>query len=1029
MSGSQLSTATDPKSNFTNNLHKALHNHEVKVEAGFLQVYNWQNSHVNELEGWKAEFLERVDGAILKIDQLRKDQQQLSDQFDDQLVENGLVNQNGASAQSFQEDVKKKLVTLCADVNHLKSNMVLDNQVSLISPSVSPEQSVAYIIQHQRFRQELQNLITQHSGNVTSKLEESLEDFKSKLYATERSMNVFQQTDYPKETKAVKDGLYKVVNDLKDVLGPRRPQTISEELGFIASQIDALSSKIESVESSVSQLSLDFLAIKNDPSAEHVSESIEQHTDWFSKQAAHLHTKVFQEVGSRIREEARLAVANELDEKDLINSIRSSVEQEVKSKVAHEVKSKVAHEVGAADIIPAVKSALVNEIKSHIDGTAKLAAEEVAALALKSKADFLSQAEEEFSKLGTRSRWDELSQNLADMKSSSLVNMANYESLMGQMKEVKSTLEHHETEIMCSQAQSRNINKDTCDKDVVQSQNPSDLMESQINLRIQIELANMKDHFEAMISDKLKTSQVRFDESCETFNHLDPSLRPPSKKKGCFKPNTLSQAFIDSSTDMMDIASSDEEQKDRFHPDYHSQAFMNSSTKTDMMEIVSSDEEMETAFQSQLSRRSKAQYARPWPPPRNDHTPEVPEESPCHSPPLYNRETNFHPYRNIQKNRHPSSKDQPAASSSRKGKYSNPAKARKQSEGIRTSSVRKDRDIMDATEKDIDQNLSLALQYHVRILSSTRRSKDDLLPLVTEQDLESLPNLNTNFCDLPLPPSAPYLLTKDDVSLRISDDTDMKVGFVRFCEQKARTYGLPYVGLAIEDGSKACDWNRRTEFFLLDTLLHAMSFGHYPEYFVGESGPDPARLQKLLNAHLKYCLELIERRSADNEYIKWERKRDRVSKRCKRLAGRRYGTCGVIPELSPYAILFEDERLCSSDESMDDPMDEDKVRHTPPWRSQLATLLVNFIDAVYIKLRSMEYPQKPGRKPSKRLVPKGDPIISNSTSWPIKLPDDCYAQSWLQDLEPHKKNSLKAPAPALGDLIRITQQPLTMPQQ
>lgn len=135
------------------------------------------------------------------------------------------------------------------------------------------------------------------------------------------------------------------------------------------------------------------------------------------------------------------------------------------------------------------------------------------------------------------------------------------------------------------------------------------------------------------------------------------------------------------------------------------------------------------------------------------------------------------------------------------------------------------------------------------------------------------------------------------------------------------------------------------------------------------------------------------------------------------LAERRLEACNEVRELSIYAKLFEDERLCSSDESLDDPLDEDKIRHTPPWRSQLATVLVNRVDTAYKEYRKNEYPKRTGRKPSKRIPPPNNPVMSDSRCWPIELPEDCYSPSWLKELAPHDRVSLKAQEPMLGGLL------------
>ena len=135
------------------------------------------------------------------------------------------------------------------------------------------------------------------------------------------------------------------------------------------------------------------------------------------------------------------------------------------------------------------------------------------------------------------------------------------------------------------------------------------------------------------------------------------------------------------------------------------------------------------------------------------------------------------------------------------------------------------------------------------------------------------------------------------------------------------------------------------------------------------------------------------------------------------LAERRLEACHEARGLSIYAKLFEDERLCSSDESLDDPLDEDKIRHTPPWRSQLATILVNCADNTYKQLRRNEYPKRTGRKPSKRIPHPNNPVISDSRCGPTELPEDCYSQSWIKELAPHDRSSLKAQKPMLGGLL------------
>ncbi|KNZ49542.1 hypothetical protein VP01_4949g1 [Puccinia sorghi] len=291
----------------------------------------------------------------------------------------------------------------------------------------------------------------------------------------------------------------------------------------------------------------------------------------------------------------------------------------------------------------------------------------------------------------------------------------------------------------------------------------------------------------------------------------------------------------------------------------------------------------------------------------------------------------------------------PAAPSYIKGRYVNSGKAQKSLEGITPSSVRKYRSDMNARQKDEDENLSNAIHHHIRILTSTGRNKDDRLPLATEENLKNIQQLQTRFNDLSIPANAPYLLTQDQVNLNIADDANVQIGFVRLCEQKARLYGLPFVGLALEDHLKG-----------------PITYGKYPEYNLGAD---------------------------DSQYLESARKNDRKAGRRSRLQKHCLAACQTDPGLSDYAKLSLDDKLCSLHESMEDPMDKDKI---------------------------FNYPKRGGRKPAKRLPPGDKPVISDQRIWPTGFPEDCYAQPWLQKLDPQEKIALQTQEPMLGGLIDVT---------
>ncbi|KNZ50661.1 hypothetical protein VP01_4305g4 [Puccinia sorghi] len=103
-------------------LQKELSELEAKVEAGFIQLYHWQDIDRQETKDLKA----IISGKV-------------------------------------------------ADIDALKS------KASQLVPSQSP----THIVQTQQFRQDLENLIGAKSQEVTKKLQDNIEEIKQKLCATE----------------------------------------------------------------------------------------------------------------------------------------------------------------------------------------------------------------------------------------------------------------------------------------------------------------------------------------------------------------------------------------------------------------------------------------------------------------------------------------------------------------------------------------------------------------------------------------------------------------------------------------------------------------------------------------------------------------------------------------------------------------------------------------------------------------------------------------------------------------------------
>lgn len=153
-----------------------------------------------------------------------------------------------------------------------------------------------------------------------------------------------------------------------------------------------------------------------------------------------------------------------------------------------------------------------------------------------------------------------------------------------------------------------------------------------------------------MISEGLRTSHVRFGEVRKTQLNIDPSLQQDVQQK-------------------------------RHH----------APPPNDAMIIVSSDDNQESIrFQKSKSR---AQNSSSSPSPRPNRTTNFPHAGTSRN--LYS-----HPA-----NRYSSPPVQTSSPSFRKGKYFNPGRARRHAEGIKASSVRKERSQMNARDKDKDQAL------------------------------------------------------------------------------------------------------------------------------------------------------------------------------------------------------------------------------------------------------------------------------------------------------------------------------------
>ncbi|KAI9627481.1 hypothetical protein H4Q26_017384 [Puccinia striiformis f. sp. tritici PST-130] len=344
-------------------------------------------------------------------------------------------------------------------------------------------------------------------------------------------------------------------------------------------------------------------------------------------------------------------------------------------------------------------------------------------------------------------------------------------------------------------------------------------------------------------------------------------------------------------------------------------------------------------------------------------------------------------------------------------------------------SLRKERESMDPAEVDDDKALSNAVQEHIRILTGLPRKKKAFPRSPTLEELENLPALPEGVLSV----SAPAAIKAKKVTATWDRDETMGNNFSTYCLRRARQYGLPFVGLSIfTKNSKALEWNRRTSAFCNDTFYHAVIAGDYGKIFRAGYDLDNGglkRVEKLIQVNLEYRIAEMTKdfkranikskgcgsdssdedgRLRASKLREEDEQKDRRKARVVALAQRRYDTANAFPEMRRYRFLFEDERLCSSDESVAKDDDDTRIRHVPVWRSQKATALVEKIDKL-TKILRKQGPRKSGRKPGKGINLGAEAPPGGLEASPCQLPEDCYGTLWMgaQPVEQRKRLAVK----------------------
>ncbi|KAI8454651.1 hypothetical protein BY996DRAFT_6413731 [Phakopsora pachyrhizi] len=293
---------------------------------------------------------------------------------------------------------------------------------------------------------------------------------------------------------------------------------------------------------------------------------------------------------------------------------------------------------------------------------------------------------------------------------------------------------------------------------------------------------------------------------------------------------------------------------------------------------------------------------------------------------------------------------------------------------------------MSNAKKDDDQSLSRAIEYYFQILAGIKRSKENLIPCPTSEDVNNLLPLPENSGE-PLSSESMLLIPPNESEIRFPEDADVSQAFIEYSKRRACQYGIRYVSLALPNSQKNIDWNQRIRSFLLDCFNRAMEAQEFSHIFCwGYKPPPESCIQRLIDNHLDYQLAKINRFRINPNYLEKSRQKDCKTQRRLRLCKRRREVCSSFQELRQFEDMFIDETLCSSDDSdQDDILDEDHCR--------------------YSKKQNEEIPRKPGRKPAKQFPPE-PALTGDPKAWPVGLPIDCYDQQWLATVNPKIRKEL-----------------------
>ncbi|KAA1109886.1 hypothetical protein PGT21_001737 [Puccinia graminis f. sp. tritici] len=337
------------------------------------------------------------------------------------------------------------------------------------------------------------------------------------------------------------------------------------------------------------------------------------------------------------------------------------------------------------------------------------------------------------------------------------------------------------------------------------------------------------------------------------------------------------------------------------------------------------------------------------------------------------------------------------------------------------------------SEKQELELLGQAMQSFIYYLAQQNQKKSPSLPRPTTEELRSLKPLkpidnllqgNSYTLDeySSLPANSPKILSPEEVKgIGFVEEDEKKTPYLDIisrnlptpfnlhahCQNRARQYAVATFSWADQSDNNHELWNLRMAAFCVDTFITACEQQCFPLVHAHQLKiPAPPVALEIFTAKLKHRIKTRNREENHPGSILKNQQIDRRYRRRQALQARRKDTCQIVKQLNAALFLFDNDYICSDDES-DDQDRKSRTRISLPFRSKSATALVEHIDQISEALSKKDETRRPGPPPATRKPSNVTPDSPNLRI-PVGLPRDVYDESFLSTLTSTQMDELKA---------------------